>query len=106
MTKLLTPQEAADYLRVKVSFIYERTRNNAIPLRRVGKFIRIPQDELIAWLDEQTGPLHTSRGACPAKLWLSGAVTWRWQLRSLNLVLSAARTLGMLNGSRHATRLR
>jgi excisionase family DNA binding protein len=67
MTKLLTPQEAADYLRVKVSFIYERTRNNAIPLRRVGKFIRIPQDELIAWLDEQTAPCtHREEHAQPS----------------------------------------
>lgn len=47
--ELLTPQEAADVLKVPVCFIYERTRKNAIPLRRYGKYVRIPKDELLAW---------------------------------------------------------
>jgi excisionase family DNA binding protein len=49
--KFLTPQEAADLLQVPVSFIYDRTRRNAIPLRRIGKYVRIPQDELLQWVD-------------------------------------------------------
>jgi excisionase family DNA binding protein len=51
MEELLTPQAAAELLHVPVSFIYERTRRNAIPLRRIGKYVRIPKAELLAWLD-------------------------------------------------------
>lgn len=54
-TELLTPQEAAALLKVKESFIYERTRKNAIPLRRYGKYVRIPKDELLAWGEKQKG---------------------------------------------------
>ena len=48
-SELLTPQEAAAILKVPVCFVYERTRKNAIPLRRYGKYVRIPKDELLAW---------------------------------------------------------
>ena len=54
MEDLLTPHEAAAILRVPVSFVYERTRHNAIPLRRVGKYVRIPKSELMAWVDAQS----------------------------------------------------
>ena len=54
MEELLTPHEAAAILRVPVSFVYERTRHNAIPLRRVGKYVRIPREELMAWVDAQS----------------------------------------------------
>ena len=49
--ELLTPQEAADYLRVPVSWVYERTRTRTIPVRKIGggRLCRIPRDELIAW---------------------------------------------------------
>lgn len=52
-SELLTPHEAAELLKVPVSFIYDRTRQNTIPLRRVGKYIRIPKDELEAWVNGQ-----------------------------------------------------
>jgi excisionase family DNA binding protein len=52
--ELLTPQGAASLLQVPVSFIYERTRRNAIPLRRIGKYVRIPRSELLEWIDRQT----------------------------------------------------
>lgn len=57
MEDLLTPHEAAAILRVPVSFVYERTRHNAIPLRRVGKYVRIPRNELMAWVDAQSTTL-------------------------------------------------
>lgn len=50
----LTPKAAAELLQVPVSFVYERTRRNAIPLRRVGKYVRIPKAELLAWIDAET----------------------------------------------------
>ena len=53
-SNLLTPPQAAALLQVPVSFIYERTRRNAIPLRRVGKYVRLPREELMEWVAEQT----------------------------------------------------
>jgi len=62
MDELLTPQAAAELLKVPVSFVYERTRRDAIPLRRVGKYIRIPRSELLTWVDEQTAIAHAKQG--------------------------------------------
>jgi excisionase family DNA binding protein len=51
--KLLTVREAAEYLRVPLSFVYARTRNGTIPCRRIGsKLIRIPLRELLLWVEE------------------------------------------------------
>ena len=61
MEDLLAPHEAAAILRVPVSFVYERTLHDAIPLRRVGKYLRIPKDELLAWVDAQNATM-TGRG--------------------------------------------
>ena len=58
--ELLTPQAAADLLKVPVSFVYDRTRRGAIPLRRVGKYVRIPRAELLAWVDHQSLTAITS----------------------------------------------
>jgi excisionase family DNA binding protein len=48
----LTIQEAAELLRVKVGWIYERTRANSIPHVKLGKYLRFDRDELIAWAGE------------------------------------------------------
>ena len=48
----LTVQEAADLLRVPVSWLYERTRTNSVPHVKLGKYLRFDRDELAAWLDE------------------------------------------------------
>jgi excisionase family DNA binding protein len=50
-SELLTPQQAAKLLQVPVSFIYERTRLNSIPVKHIGKYVRIPKAELLAWVD-------------------------------------------------------
>jgi excisionase family DNA binding protein len=47
----LTVQEAADLLRVPVSWLYERTRTNSVPHVKLGKYLRFDRDELIAWVD-------------------------------------------------------
>jgi excisionase family DNA binding protein len=36
----LTVKEAADLLRVPVSWLYERTRTNSIPHVKLGKYLR------------------------------------------------------------------
>ena len=43
---LFTIKEAAEVLRIPISWLHERTRRNAIPYRRIGKYVRFTQDEL------------------------------------------------------------
>jgi excisionase family DNA binding protein len=51
LSALLTVKEAADYLKVPVSFIYRRTRIKAIPVRKVGRHCRIPREKFLAWIE-------------------------------------------------------
>jgi excisionase family DNA binding protein len=44
--RLFTIQEAAEALRIPISWLYERTRRNAIPCRRIGKYVRFSQQDL------------------------------------------------------------
>jgi excisionase family DNA binding protein len=44
--RLFTIKEAAEALRIPISWLYERTRRNAIPDRRIGKYVRFTQDDL------------------------------------------------------------
>jgi excisionase family DNA binding protein len=44
--RLFTIQEAADVLRIPISWLYERTRRNAIPCRRLGKYVRFTEEDL------------------------------------------------------------
>ena len=66
----LTVQEAADLLRVPVSWLYERTRTNSVPHVKLGKYLRFDRDELVAWLNELRrdgrGPAAIKRPARPA----------------------------------------
>jgi excisionase family DNA binding protein len=45
---LYTVQEAAARLNLSPSWLYARTRTNAIPFRRFGKYIRFTDDDLEA----------------------------------------------------------
>ena len=36
---------AAEVLRIPIGWLYERTRRNAIPYRRIGKYVRFTQDD-------------------------------------------------------------
>ena len=44
--RLFTITEVAEVLRIPISWLYERTRRNAIPYRRIGKYVRFTQDDL------------------------------------------------------------
>ena len=66
---LIGIEEAASFLAVKVSWLYEQVRLQRVPSYRVGKFRRFRVSELEAWLRERrdggngAGPLaHTTRG--------------------------------------------
>lgn len=52
MIAWLTIEEAADLLRVKVSWLYERTRTKEVPHIKLGKYLRIDRDELEVWVDQ------------------------------------------------------
>ena len=52
--RLFTIQEAADVLRIPISWLYERTRRNAIPCRRLGKYVRFTEEDLAKIISAQT----------------------------------------------------
>jgi len=55
----LTVDEAAERLGVTRGWIYERTRRNTIPHRKLGKFVRFTEDDLHAIVDAAaTGTLQ------------------------------------------------
>ena len=46
--ELLTPEEIADRLKVPISWIYEQSRQGNIPTHRLGRYIRVDLQEVIA----------------------------------------------------------
>lgn len=42
-------EETAAFLKVPKSWVYDRTRRGAIPLRRLGKYVRFDLAEIAAW---------------------------------------------------------
>jgi hypothetical protein len=58
-------------LRVRVSWLYERTRTNAVPHAKLGKYLRFDRDELLTWASEfrRSG---RGRGLAPGKLPVGG----------------------------------
>lgn len=49
---LLRPEQAAELLNVKTSWIYDAVRTNKLPCIRVGRHIRFTRTMLEAWLAE------------------------------------------------------
>jgi hypothetical protein len=58
--KLLTPDEVKDILRLKsVGAVYELCRPRAarpLPAIKVGKYLRIKESDLLAWIEEGKTP--------------------------------------------------
>jgi excisionase family DNA binding protein len=53
---LLTVEEVADLLKVRVSWVYERTRRRGvdrIPGFRLGKYWRFREVDVLAWINRQ-----------------------------------------------------
>jgi excisionase family DNA binding protein len=48
---LLTVGEAARHLRVPKSWVYERTRTREIPVRKLGRHVRIPREPFLEWIE-------------------------------------------------------
>jgi excisionase family DNA binding protein len=51
--RLLRPDQAAWYLNVKTSWVYEAVRAGRLPCCRVDRHIRFARRMLDQWLDEQ-----------------------------------------------------
>ena len=54
--RLLKPQELATLLGVPISFVYDRTRQNAadpIPHFKLGKYVRFDIDQVQEWLADR-----------------------------------------------------
>jgi excisionase family DNA binding protein len=50
---LLKPEQAAELLAVRTSWIYDAVRTNRLPCLRIGRHIRFTREMLEAWLREQ-----------------------------------------------------
>lgn len=48
--EMLTPNEVASYLKVPVKTIWRWCRTGTLPAVKIGKYWRIPQDELDAFI--------------------------------------------------------
>jgi excisionase family DNA binding protein len=59
MKTLLTAQEAADYLRVKVSTIRKWTHYGYIPRSKFGGAVRYNREELDAWIEKRSSKGRT-----------------------------------------------
>ena len=54
--ELMTVSEIAEFLKVPVSWVYERTRRTGIeriPHLKLGKYLRFSVSEVKSWLQEQ-----------------------------------------------------
>ncbi len=54
--ELMTVKEAADYLKVKISFIYEKVHKREIPFHKCGKFPRFRKKFIDIWLKNPYSP--------------------------------------------------
>ena len=61
-SRLFTIQEAAEALRIPISWLYERTRRNAIPCRRIGKYVRFTQQDLNEIITSSEQPKKVASG--------------------------------------------
>ena len=56
---ILTPEDVAQLLRVKLTYVYEKSRRrqrNPIPVHRIGRYLRYNRDEILAWFAAQAAP--------------------------------------------------
>ena len=52
--QLLTPEEAAQILRVKLSWLYQHTRRRSqdrIPFIKIGRYLRFREQDLAAYIE-------------------------------------------------------
>lgn len=69
--ELLTVDEAVELLEVPKAWIYERARTGALPVRKLGRHVRIPRGALADGVDRETGR-RASDGVAGARANRSG----------------------------------
>ena len=66
-SRLLEPQEVAEYLGMKVRWVYEEAKAGRLPHVRLGRYVRFRQESIDAWLEAResavTMPVGTNRPA-------------------------------------------
>ena len=56
--QLLTPEEAAEILRVRLSWLYQHTRRRTqdrIPFVKIGRYLRFREQDLVAYIEGRRG---------------------------------------------------
>lgn len=57
--RLLTAGEVAEMLNVPVSWVYERSREGAMPHVPLGRYVRFDRAKVLAWLEGCSVPGRT-----------------------------------------------
>lgn len=52
---IMTPDEAAKFLKVSKSFLYQRAKTKEIPALKLGKSWRFTRSSLNRWINKQLG---------------------------------------------------
>lgn len=60
---LLTPKEVAEYLKVPVETVWRWCRKGTLPAVKIGKYWRIPGDELSSFIKAKGNQPSYERGA-------------------------------------------
>jgi len=53
MTQLMTIREAAEFLKVSRSYLYQATRRGEVPVMRLGRSLRFSRETLSAWIESR-----------------------------------------------------
>lgn len=64
-SKLLTPQEVADILKIKKTTVYEMIKRGALPAKKMGKQLRILPDSVTRYLTSETSKKTEERNFLP-----------------------------------------
>ncbi len=73
---VLTVEEAARFLRIGSTSMYELCRTNSIPHVRLGRLIRIPRAALLEWLGQSETAQGGNLGAASSEYTDSGGPSY------------------------------
>ena len=60
--EMLTPREVAEYLKVPIQTVWRWCRTGTLPAVKIGKYWRIPGDELEAFIKTRANRPQQGRG--------------------------------------------
>lgn len=59
--KFLTVDDVSILLQVPKSWVYEKSRRNEIPHKKIGKYLRFDRTEIMDWMDQSSSSLKNSK---------------------------------------------